>query len=661
MCGIAGIYNLNNEPVSAELLKRMINIMRHRGPDDEGFVLLHALSKEKGAISIEFRSTDEVRADSRKLSDCNIGLGHCRLAIIDLSKAGHQPMCNENGTIWITYNGEIYNYLELVQNLKAKGHIFKSKTDTEVIIHAYEEWGVNCVQRFNGMWAFVIWDDREKRLFCARDRMGIKPFYYYFDKERFLFASEIKALLQDENVERQPNSGVIFDYLTYGYVEHSDETFFAGIKQLPPAHYLIIDNGNIKIDRYWDLDPAQCFDNITDKEAAIRFYEIFEDSVRLRLQSDVPIGTSLSGGIDSSSVVCVINHLLSKGHAPNQAVIGKRQKTFSSCFEDERFDERRFIQEVVSQTRVDDHYVFPQGKELFAEFSPFVWHQDEPVAGTSQYAQWCVMRLARENGITVLLDGQGGDEALGGYHLFFSSHLMDLARQMRIFKFWREDRKFRRIHAYPLDRQVRLLELLRPFVPDAILTRRKTKRELIELSKLDWLSDDFLTTNNREVRFRNRYSGHLTQHLYRFLTQERLPSLLRYEDRNSMAFSIEARLPFLDYRLIEFIFALPNPQKIRDGMTKVVLRNAMKGILPEKIRQRVDKMGFVTPEATWFRTTCKNQISEIIHSNSFKNRGYFNTQKVQEHFSRFCTESEHDSTLFWRCINLELWMRTFFY
>jgi asparagine synthase (glutamine-hydrolysing) len=269
------------------------------------------------------------------------------------------------------------------------------------------------------------------------------------------------------------------------------------------------------------------------------------------------------------------------------------------------------------------------------------------------------MRLARENNVTVVLDGQGGDEALGGYHLFFPSHLADLARQMRVIRFWREDEQFRRIHAYPLDRQVRLLELLRPWVPDAILTRRKTKRKLIELSKLDWLSRDFLSTNNHEMKFRQVYSSHLSQHLYRFLTRERLPSLLRYEDRNSMAFSLEARVPFLDYRLIEFVFALPNSQKLREGMTKVVLRNAMKGVLPERVRQRVDKMGFVTPESIWFRTVCKNNIEGIINSKSFQERGYFNAPIVRERFNRFCGESEHDSTLFWRCVNLELWLRIF--
>ena len=630
MCGISGIYNLAGQTVSRELLTQMTQVLRHRGPDDEGYYL-----------------------------EGPIGLGHRRLSIIDLSPAGHQPMSNEDGTIWLVFNGEIYNFLDLVADLRSKGHAFQSRTDGEVVIHAYEQYGIKCLSRFNGMWAFALWDRRNHRLFCARDRLGVKPFYYHFDGYRLLFASEIKALLQDKNIKRQPNNIIVYDYLAHGYVDHSDETFLVGIKQLPAAHYMVIDDGNIKIDRYWDLDPAKCLDRITDSETAATFYNLFEDSVRLRLQSEVPVGTCLSGGLDSSSVVCVINRLLNEGHVPNQAVIGERQKTFSSCFEDERFDERRFIQEVVAQTEVNDHYVFPQGEELFEELTRFIWYQDEPVAGTSQYAQWCVMRLARENGVTVVLDGQGGDEVLGGYHLFFPSHLADLARQMRILKFWREDGEFRRIHAYPLDRQVRLLELLRPWVPDAILTRRKTKRKLIELSKLDWLSRDFLSTNNREVRFRHCYSGHLSQHLYRFLTQERLPSLLRYEDRNSMAFSIEARVPFLDYRLIEFVFALPNSQKFRDGMTKVVLRNAMKGILPEKVRQRADKMGFVTPEAMWFRTACRNQVLEIIHSSSFRDRGYFNAKRVQERFDQFCDERENDSGLFWRCVNLELWLKMF--
>lgn len=275
MCGIAGIYNLNNEPVSQNTLKRMCDVIKHRGPDDEG-----------------------------QWIDRNIGFGHRRLSIIDLSSAGHQPMSNEDKTIWLTYNGEIYNYIELRPELEARGHHFKSHTDTEVIIHAYEEYGEECLNKFNEMFAFAIWDSRQNKLFCARDRFGIKPFYYYFDFRRFLFASEIKSIIEDKTIEKRPNNWIICDYLVYAYLDHTEETFFDGIKQLLPAHYLVIKDGRLSIKRYWDLNPEEKYEPSDDVKYAQRFYELFEDSIRLKLRSDVPVGTCLSGGLDSSSIVC---------------------------------------------------------------------------------------------------------------------------------------------------------------------------------------------------------------------------------------------------------------------------------------------------------------------------------------------------------------------
>lgn len=633
MCGIAGILNLDGQPVSVEGLRMMRDTMIHRGPDDSG-----------------------------EYANGVVALGHRRLSILDLTTAGHQPMSNEDGTLWLVFNGEIYNYKELRTMLQNKGHIFHSQTDAEVILHAYEEYGAQCLKFFNGMWAFALWDERWHQLFCARDRLGVKPFYYHLDSNRFLFASEIKALLQDMRLQRQPNEQVIYDYLSHAYIDHSNETFFKGIKQLPPAHYLIA-NANSKqfqVCRYWDLEPSNGIGDISDLEAATRFYKLFEDSIRLRLQSDVPVGTCLSGGLDSSSIVCVINRLLNKGDVPNPAVIGKRQKTFSSCFENKRFDERNFIIEVVNQTGVDTHYIFPKGDELFEDIDRFMWCQDEPVNDASQYAQWCVMKLVRDCGVTVVLDGQGGDELLAGYHLFFSSYFEDLARTFQWRRLNKEAKYFSRNHGYRYSGWMVAMDMLKPFVPEAVLGCRRwfLNRGGIDGS-LECLNSDFVAVNRHKLDFPNRYQGQLSQHLYRFLVRDRLPSLLRYEDRNSMAFSVEARLPFLDYRLVEFIFGLPNEQKIRDGTTKIVLRNAMENIIPEKVRSRMDKMGFVTPQEVWFRTECASQVNEILKSDSFRQRPYFKPDAVWKYYKAFQKDVIGNSSFLWRCINLELWMRQF--
>ncbi|OGW48167.1 MAG: asparagine synthase (glutamine-hydrolyzing) [Nitrospirae bacterium RBG_13_41_22] len=656
MCGIAGIYNFNNEAVPVESLKRMIDIMRHRGPDDEGFMQFGSKSEATSPVVV----TSMNSPFTFHLSPYNIGFGHCRLAIIDLSEAGHQPMCNEDGTIWITYNGEIYNYLELGQDLKSKGHIFKSKTDTEVIIHAYEEWGINCIQKFNGMWAFAVWDAPKKRLFCARDRMGIKPFYYYIDKERFLFASEIKALLVNPFIDRRPNDKIIWDYLVNEYVDHTENTFFSDIKQLLPAHYLLIENKDLSIYRYWDLEPNTTLSDITDAETARQFYELFEDAVCLHLQSEVPLGTCLSGGLDSSSIVCMVNKLLFSNGLANKELIGEQQKTFSSCFEDKRFDERDFIQEVVRQTKVQARYVFPDGTDLLDSMDTMIWHQDEPFPSVRLLSQWCVMELARENGITVLLDGQGGDELLAGYHFFFQPYFEYLLKTTQLKRLVEEIKFHSKLHNQP--KLPIIKDLLRFIIPGRFLELRKYILNKIGNNENpnSWINKDFSRQCENKTIGPSPLNDPFKACIYKYLTKYRLPSLLRYEDRNSMAFSLEARVPFLDYRLVEFIFSLPNTQIIRNGMTKYVLRNAMKTLIPEIIRNRTDKMGFVVPESYWLQKLNKEQILDIFTSRSFSQRGYFNHSELLRSYELYCSGQPNvNCSLVWRWMNLELWFRKF--
>ncbi len=631
MSGIAGIFSFNNIVSSKELIKTMTDKLQHRGPDGEGFYF-----------------------------DKRIALGHRQLAIIDLSESGQQPMSNEDGKVFLVFNGEIYNYKELKYNLISKGHIFKSNTDCEVVIHGYEEWGSDCVNKFNGMWSFAIWDSKRKILFCSRDRFGIKPFYYYYDDNRFVFASEIKAILTDKSISCQPNNSIIFDYIAYpynDYIDHSEDTFFKGIKRLMPAHYMIVNrNGDIAISRYWDLHPASKFKHISDEEAMQKFYELFEDAVRLRLQGDVPIGTSLSGGLDSSSIVCMVDKL-GRNNGISHAAIGNRQKAFSACFEDKSCDEREYIKAVKEQTNAETNFVFPDSNDLFNQAQKFITAQEEPVAGTSVWASWLVTGLAHDRGIKVLLNGQGADEILGGYSVYFVANLKDLFRGLKLRRLMNEIDKCSEHLGY--NRTWLMMDLLNHFVP---IHPFRWKRKLLgkEVKAFpSWLNKDFIQTNEHKIEEVNKYESYLDQSLYHFLTYERLPSLLRYGDRNSAAFSIESRLPFLDHRLVEFCFSLPSYQKIRNGIGKIVLRNALKEILPPVIHDRIWKIGFATPEDTWFKTAYRKEIEQIISSKSYKERGYFNVDKVMEHFRGFVNGREVVRPI-WKYINLELWSREFF-
>jgi asparagine synthase (glutamine-hydrolysing) len=638
MCGIAGIFNLNGEPVSPELLRRMTDIISHRGPNDEG-----------------------------QFVDGPIGLGNRRLSIIDLSPAGHQPMSNEDGTLWLTYNGEVYNYLELMPELKEQGHIFRSRTDTETVLHAYESYGEGCLERFNGMWGLALWDKKQRRLFCARDRFGIKPFYYHFDGQVFVFASEIKAILLHPGVRRTVNEAVLYDYLAFSLLDHTDETFFAGIKRLPPAHYLTIDaDGRLQVRRWWDLPFNPSLDGSLpggEDEQIARFRDLLEDSVHLRLRSDVPIGTCLSGGLDSSTIVCMANRLMFDEGLVDRNLVGERQKTFSSCFDDRRFDEREYIAQVIAQTGAEPNHIFPQGAEgLWQELDAIVWHQDEPFGSTSIYAQWSVMRRVRERGVTVVLDGQGGDELLAGYHSYYSYFLAHLLSRGRLLAALREaraaaptaDRQFPYLLATAL--YIAAPYWLRAMVRGVAWRYRSggTRRLLREEFKKRF-ADRNLATLGWSPR---RYRANLGEQLHHDTTAFNLPALLRYEDRNSMAFSVEARVPFLDYRLAEYIGLLPAVWHIRDGWTKWVLRQATRGVLPEEIRLRRDKIGFVTTELQWLREG-REVIRKLFADGEVRSARYLDVSRTPEALDRALEGREVGTSEAWRWVNLEWWMRRF--
>jgi len=651
MCGIAGIYHFK-EKVKPEGIKKMTDALIHRGRDDEGFLAVDFESGQAYPLTGKDSKVQGMRVDEFR-RPVHLFLGHRRLSIIDLSPAGHQPMGNEDGSVWIVYNGEVYNYLKIRKELESLGHRFRSRTDTEVVLHSYEEWGKECLKRFNGMWAFAILDLRGKAIFCSRDRAGVKPFYYLYDGERFSFASEIKALLEIEGFSAEPNEQIIADYLSAGLRDHTQETFFKNIYQLRPGEYLLFKDNQLSVHSYWDIDIEEV--RFTrEGDYAEKFFDLFQDAIQLRLRSDVPIGTCLSGGLDSSSIVCVANKLMFDGRTIDRELVGEKQKTFSSCFENPVYDERNFIEKVIGQTGAEKHYIFPQVENFFKDLSNLIWHQEEPFGSTSIYAQWNVMKLVKEKGVTVLLDGQGGDELLAGYMPSFYFLFGEFLRRGQIGKLLEELKSYRKAHLIPMKRFVGgMASALIPFLGNPRIRAAITQ-------DFGWVKKEFFKKYFRNIPRPKKFNNVLKDYLYHNFKSHSLPVLLQYEDRNSMAFSLEARLPFLDYRLVEYAFSLPSEKKILHGMTKVLLRDSMKGIVPEEIRNRMDKMGFATPEDIWFRTVLKERLEGILDSKEFAERNYFNVPKVKETFIEHCNGKRNISFVIWRWINLELWMRTFF-
>ena len=663
MCGIAGIANFPGKPVSPPSILRMAAAIRHRGPDDEGYVLLNS---EDGTNRIlggddspaEVMSSGISYTPTRLLGDsppegANVALANRRLAILDLSAAGHQPMSNRDGSMWVVHNGEIYNYQEIRAELERLGRSFESRTDTEVVLQAYEEWGADCLHRFNGMWAFAIWDVRRRRLFCSRDRFGIKPFYYQWDGETFLFASEIKALTASGMCKARPYEPSIHDYLAYGRTDHSEDTFYDGVKQLPGGHHLELDldRRSFKVHRYYDIPLDNKVNGLSMDAYAGQFYELFEDAVRLRLTSDVPVGSCLSGGLDSSSIVCTVSHLARNGRV--RLPRDDWRNSYSARHDDQRHDEGHFIEAVIERTGVDAHMVYPTALDLRDQMGRLLWHQDEPFGSTSIYAQWSVFEKVNQTGVKVVLDGQGADESLAGYLTYHREHLASLLRSGRLRTLFREARSHHDIHNEPWFSMIAGAVL---YSPPAIIGR--PLRTVIRRRQSNWLDRGFTglygdTGRHDSVPVKTNAFDHA---LYRSFHLG-LPALLRYEDRNSMAHSVESRLPFLDYRLVEWMFSTPREAKIRNGTTKVVLREAMSGRLPELVRLRQDKMGFGTPEDVWMRTELRDFIVELLHSERFLARPYYNHASVHRSLSDHLEGRRNVSTTIWSWVNLELWLR----
>ncbi|USD26664.1 asparagine synthase (glutamine-hydrolyzing) [Flagellimonas marinaquae] len=598
MCGIAGIINKKGDSPKLADIKKMTDAVVHRGPDGEGHFI-----------------------------DSNIAFGHRRLAIIDLSSAGHQPMEMDN--LVITYNGEIYNYLEIKDELRQRGCVFTTKTDTEVILKAYEYWGEGCVNKFNGMWSFALLDKVRGKIFISRDRFGIKPFYYFENKEVFLLSSEIRQILtqiQEPSVNKQ----TLFDYLYLGYHHHSDETFFKNINSLPPGHNLSYDIGKntFCIKKYYELTINEDFTSLNFEGAEKLFQKTIDKAIALRLRSDVRVGTCLSGGMDSSYIAATAAEEYHKSSTD-------KFTAFTAKSIEKRNDESHFAKMVVDAFQLDWKVTQPSKEDFLEVAEEVIETQEEPFGSPSIIMAYFVMKKAKEEGCTVLLDGQGGDESLLGYDRYYPAYIN---QQKNIFQKIKS--------AVQISRNSKLS--LKDVMLYNIYFNNASVRAFRQLRRHNYIKREFTFFINKKLLQDVAYANKDIHRLQKFeLTKVQLQKLLKFEDRNSMKFSIETRVPFVDYNVVELAYSLPFSYKMRKGWSKYILRKSAENRLPGEIVWRKNKFGFEAPTKKWLSD--KESFLKEIKSSSFLER-FVQKDRLNKGI---------DDITLWKLYNIAVWARKF--
>lgn len=625
MCGISGLISLNSsidfqtrEDLSSKL-SVMNDMIAHRGPDSDGIYI-------KSPVWFGFR----------------------RLSIIDLSDDANQPMLSNSGDIVIIFNGEIYNYVELKNELINKGYVFKTQSDTEVIINSYIEYGFNCVEKFNGMWAFAIYDFRNNILFCSRDRFGVKPFYYYLNNDTLYFSSELKALHRACNLNKA-NLNKVYEYLAYGYRINDGETFLENCFELLPGTNLIYENKQIRFQKYWELGMDN-FKHDNSMSLHEEYSQLFENAVRLRYRSDVPVGILLSGGFDSSSIAKVTDNLIEKGELKQNEI-----HAFIASFPNFKDDETEIAREFIKTCKhIRLHEMVIDSKSIADGFEETIYGLDHPVSSFATIAHNNIMKKCNERGITVVLNGQGSDEAYAGYVRYISGvHLLDQLLShngnfLSEFYYLNTQNKYSKAHL-----------LSQMFKSTLSLPYSSYLRAKYMEKSLSCLNSEFVRLNYKHYKSDWKFSlkgGNFNKYLLNHITHKTLNNILQYEDISSMLQSIEIRSPFMDYRLMEFAFSIPNELKFNKGITKVIQRETIGKMLPESITYNRKKIGFNTPFTEYISSdpTFKSYIFDIINSKSFSSKKIWNSSKIVE---KFKNPEKYPNFPFWRFINMELWSK----
>ncbi|MDQ3191465.1 MAG: asparagine synthase (glutamine-hydrolyzing) [Bacteroidota bacterium] len=611
MCGIAGFFDPSMQDYSKSkvLMENMLSSIAHRGPDNS-------------SINIEFP----------------IALGHNRLSIIDLAETANQPM--EYQDLVLVFNGEIYNYIEIRQELIEKGLSFKTQSDTEVVVAAYSHWGESCVEKFVGMWSFAIWDKRSRVLFCSRDRFGIKPFCYISYGQRFYFASEYKPLKLTPFFDPKINDKQVLRGLQLGWMAYKDETYFEQINALPEGCNLIVKNGNVEVKKYWDIDTSLKTTETDFNQKKHDFFQLFSDSIKLHYRSDVEVGVCLSGGLDSSAILSMAASIFPE----------KEIKSFTIYYEGkDAVDERPFANEVIKKYKnIVPFYYTPSEKEIQDALEHVLHHADVPISGSSPVSQYFLMKLAKEHGVKVLLDGQGSDEYLCGYMHTFNRLIGQKINRGKCFQALKILNQHKKEHN--LSSKQAMLVLLK-----AIYASSHSEQDVFnyELKKINPLLRGNLSRINT-IQLDEKPEDKMANFNYHLLFSSSLPTLLHYEDRNSMAFSLESRVPFLDHRLVEYGFSLPIEDKIHNAETKYILRKALSGILPDAITNRKDKKGFVTPgEDKWLRGPLKHLLEDDF---TLLNQ-WVNPYQFKKLLYNYKNGDNSQAKLLWRLVMLNLWWK----
>ncbi|MCM1185648.1 MAG: asparagine synthase (glutamine-hydrolyzing) [Lachnoclostridium sp.] len=642
MCGISGYLDLR-KGVDKQILEEMTDIIAYRGPDDEGFALLtqNEVVFAKGKDSVE-------TAAGNLLGDCPeqgyfMGLGHRRLSILDLSVLGHQPM--EKHDKVMVYNGEIYNFIELREELKGKGYTFISNCDSEVILSAYDYWGEKCVEKFNGMWALAIYDLKRGTLFLSRDRFGVKPLYYYQKGEKLIFSSEIKQILCDSTVPKNINEEILAHYLKFGFREYSEETFFQEIFALRGGCNMTVkfdfENKKIQeIKRYRYYDLTQRVSVCAHEDNSKMVGDALRNAIKLRMRSDVKLGSCLSGGLDSSSIVGIVCDEF-KRRSENT----DKLTTVSIGFPDDaKINELDFCNQVAEFCECEAHTITPDIKAVLEHLEKIVWHQDEPLNNLGLEVSYAVFKGAADNKCSVFFDGQGGDEGLTGYYFYYANYLWHTLKKEKFSTFYKE---FKKITASSgLTKKLALLYMLYfnlPMVRNFGVSIRRDKY-------LNKVVKKAVNKENLHMFFtpRDGLGRQLEDYLY-----GTLPYILHMEDRNSMASSVETRLPFLDYEYVEKVLSVDVREKLEDGFTKVPLRKYMKGLLPDKVIWRKNKLGFPAPTDRWFWEIPKEYVMDLLDKP--RSEKYFNIQQIRKDY----LSGRGNVDMMSKFILVEHWMRIF--